>query len=134
MIGLYLFAFLGLAPIGGLFAGWLAQVGGTTLASPSPVSFLLRRSASRTPAAPADRPRDARESPETAGSRARRRSNGAGYTRPGMAGDHVAIALEGVSKRFGKAAAVRDVTLAIREGEFFSLLVRADAERRRPCG
>ena len=34
----------------------------------------------------------------------------------------VAIALEGVSKRFGKAEAVRDVTLAIREGEFFSLL------------
>src|SRR5262245_55270965 len=34
----------------------------------------------------------------------------------------VPIALEGVSKRFGKAAAVRDVTLAIREGEFFSLL------------
>jgi spermidine/putrescine transport system ATP-binding protein len=34
----------------------------------------------------------------------------------------VAIALEGVSKRFGKAEAVRNVTLAIREGEFFSLL------------
>ena len=34
----------------------------------------------------------------------------------------VAIALEGVSKRFGKAAAVRDVSLAIAEGEFFSLL------------
>ena len=33
-----------------------------------------------------------------------------------------AIALEGVSKRFGKAEAVRDVSLAIREGEFFSLL------------
>ena len=32
LIGLYLFAFLGLAPIGGLFAGWLAEVGGTTLA------------------------------------------------------------------------------------------------------
>ena len=32
LIGLYLFAFLGLAPVGGLFAGWLAQVGGTTLA------------------------------------------------------------------------------------------------------
>jgi hypothetical protein len=32
LIGLYLFAFLGLAPIGGLLAGWLAQVGGTTLA------------------------------------------------------------------------------------------------------
>ena len=32
LIGLYLFAFLGLAPIGGLFAGWLAEVGGTSLA------------------------------------------------------------------------------------------------------
>ena len=32
LIGLYLFAFLGLAPVGGLFAGWLASVGGTTLA------------------------------------------------------------------------------------------------------
>jgi spermidine/putrescine transport system ATP-binding protein len=34
----------------------------------------------------------------------------------------VAIALEGVSKRFGKIAAAQDVTLAIAEGEFFSLL------------
>jgi spermidine/putrescine transport system ATP-binding protein len=34
----------------------------------------------------------------------------------------VAIALEGVSKRFGKAEAVRDMTLEISEGEFFSLL------------
>jgi len=33
-----------------------------------------------------------------------------------------AIALEGVSKRFGKAAAVRDVNLTIHEGEFFALL------------
>ena len=32
VIGLYLFAFLGLAPVGGLFAGWLAELGGTTLA------------------------------------------------------------------------------------------------------
>ena len=32
LIGIYLFAFLGLAPIGGLFAGWLAEVGGTPLA------------------------------------------------------------------------------------------------------
>ena len=32
LIGLYLFAFVGLAPIGGLFAGWLAQLGGTSLA------------------------------------------------------------------------------------------------------
>jgi spermidine/putrescine transport system ATP-binding protein len=34
----------------------------------------------------------------------------------------IAIALESVSKRFGKAEAVRDVTLAIENGEFFSLL------------
>ncbi len=40
-----------------------------------------------------------------------------------MSGDRsVAIALEDVSKRFGKAEAVRNVTLAILEGEFFSLL------------
>ncbi len=32
LIGLYLFAFLGLAPIGGLLAGWLADLGGTSLA------------------------------------------------------------------------------------------------------
>ena len=32
LIGIYLFAFLGLAPIGGLFSGWLAEVGGTSLA------------------------------------------------------------------------------------------------------
>jgi len=32
LIGLYLFAFAGVAPVGGLFAGWLADVGGTSLA------------------------------------------------------------------------------------------------------
>jgi hypothetical protein len=32
LLGLYLFAFAGVAPIGGLFAGWLADVGGTPLA------------------------------------------------------------------------------------------------------
>jgi MFS family permease len=32
LIALYLFAFAGVAPIGGLFAGWLAEVGGTSLA------------------------------------------------------------------------------------------------------
>jgi MFS family permease len=32
LIGIYLFAFLGLAPLGGLFAGWLTEVGGTSLA------------------------------------------------------------------------------------------------------
>jgi MFS family permease len=32
LIGIYLFAFLGLAPAGGLLAGWLAEVGGTSLA------------------------------------------------------------------------------------------------------
>jgi spermidine/putrescine transport system ATP-binding protein len=34
----------------------------------------------------------------------------------------IAIGLEGVGKSFGKAPAVRDVTLSILEGEFFSLL------------
>src|ERR671934_2625735 len=33
-----------------------------------------------------------------------------------------AISLDRVSKRFGRVAAVHDVTLDIREGEFFSLL------------
>lgn len=32
MIGLYLFAFVGLAPVGGLLTGWLAEMGGTQLA------------------------------------------------------------------------------------------------------
>ncbi len=32
VLSLYLFAFAGLSPIGGLLAGWLADVGGTTLA------------------------------------------------------------------------------------------------------
>ncbi len=32
LISLYLFAFVGSAPLGGLFAGWLADVGGTELA------------------------------------------------------------------------------------------------------
>ena len=32
VVSLYLFAFAGLAPIGGIVAGWLAQVGGTELA------------------------------------------------------------------------------------------------------
>jgi predicted MFS family arabinose efflux permease len=32
LIGLYLFAFVGLAPVGGLLAGWLAELGGTSLA------------------------------------------------------------------------------------------------------
>ena len=31
-MSLYLFAFAGLAPIGGLVAGWLAEQGGTPLA------------------------------------------------------------------------------------------------------
>src|SRR5712692_10114859 len=34
----------------------------------------------------------------------------------------IAISLERVSKRFGKVEAVREVTLDIKEGEFFSLL------------
>jgi len=32
LIGLYLFGFVGLAPVGGLLAGWLAELGGTPLA------------------------------------------------------------------------------------------------------
>jgi MFS family permease len=32
VLSLYLFAFAGLAPLGGLFSGWLAEVGGTELA------------------------------------------------------------------------------------------------------
>ena len=36
IVSLYLFAFAGLAPLGGLLAGWLVDVGGTELASPSP--------------------------------------------------------------------------------------------------
>jgi MFS family permease len=32
MVGIYLFAFVGIAPVGGLLAGWLADVGGTELA------------------------------------------------------------------------------------------------------
>jgi MFS family permease len=32
VVGLYLFAFAGLAPVGGLVAGWLVDVGGTELA------------------------------------------------------------------------------------------------------
>src|SRR5437879_4852357 len=36
--------------------------------------------------------------------------------------ERVAIALEGVGKSFGKAAAVRDVTVSTGEGELFSLL------------
>ena len=31
VVSLYLFAFAGLAPIGGLLAGWLVDVGGTQL-------------------------------------------------------------------------------------------------------
>ena len=32
MIALFLFSFVGLAPVGGLFTGWLAEIGGTQLA------------------------------------------------------------------------------------------------------
>jgi MFS family permease len=32
VVSLYLFAFAGLAPLGGLLAGWLSDVGGTELA------------------------------------------------------------------------------------------------------
>lgn len=63
LIGIYLFAFVGLAPVGGLLAGWLAEIGGTQLAfSVAGVTSLVtvaaartlrRRSLARTAAAPA---------------------------------------------------------------------------------
>ena len=52
--------------------------------------------------------------------KARKRRRGLDSAR--MAERSVAIALEGVTKHFGKLEAVRDVTIAIEEGEFFSLL------------
>jgi spermidine/putrescine transport system ATP-binding protein len=39
-----------------------------------------------------------------------------------MSAGDVAIALEGVTKQFGKHAAVRDISISIGDGEFFSLL------------
>jgi MFS family permease len=49
LIGIYLFAFVGLAPIGGLMAGWLAEVGGTQLAfSVAGVTSLVTVAAART--------------------------------------------------------------------------------------
>lgn len=63
MIALFLFAFAGLAPIGGLFTGWLAEVGGTelafsvagltTLASIAIASVLRTRARARQELAPA---------------------------------------------------------------------------------
>jgi MFS family permease len=56
MIGLYLFAFVGLAPVGGLLTGWLADLGGTQLAfavagvtslATIGVASLLRRASSK---------------------------------------------------------------------------------------
>ena len=43
LIGLYLFAFVGLAPVGGLLAGWLAELGGTSLAFVVAGRHLARR-------------------------------------------------------------------------------------------
>jgi MFS family permease len=61
MIALYLFAFVGLAPVGGLLAGWLADLGGTelafsvagvtSLATIGTASFLRARAAQRLAAA-----------------------------------------------------------------------------------
>src|SRR5438270_12704184 len=45
-----------------------------------------------------------------------------GLDSPMTENDRVAIQLDGVSKRFGSHAAVDDVTLEIREREFFSML------------
>src|SRR5690242_7480779 len=50
------------------------------------------------------------------------RRGSAGLDSPRMQDGRAAIALDGVSKRFGGHDAVRDVSLTIREGEFFSLL------------
>ena len=47
MIAIYLFAFVGVAPIGGLFAGWLAEVGGTSLAFAVAGRDLARRDRGR---------------------------------------------------------------------------------------
>ena len=60
MIGLYLFAFVGLAPVGGLLTGWLADMGGTVLAfSVAGITSLLtigvaslRRARAQTPGTP----------------------------------------------------------------------------------
>ena len=49
-------------------------------------------------------------------------SSATGLDSSAMADDRIGIALDGVTKRFGNAEAVRDVSLAIGEGEFFSLL------------
>ena len=38
-----------------------------------------------------------------------------------------AVELDGVTKRFGSVAAVDDLTLQIRRGEFFSLLGRRES-------
>jgi hypothetical protein len=43
------------------------------------------------------------------------------------------VRLEGVSKRFGPVEAVRELTLDVREGEFFSLLGPSGAGRRPRC-
>ena len=61
-MSLFLFAFAGLAPIGGLFAGWLAELGGTPLAfgvagASGLVAVLGRRGNSSTSRAVRRRPR-----------------------------------------------------------------------------
>jgi MFS family permease len=58
LIAVYLFAFVGVAPLGGLFAGWLASIGGTTLAfAVAGVTSLVAIGLAQ-----AHRPRDARPS------------------------------------------------------------------------
>ena len=55
----------------------------------------------------------------------------------GMDGDRI-VDLDRVSKIYGGASgevyAVRDVTLDVRPGEFYSLLGSSGSERRRRCG
>jgi MFS family permease len=63
MVALYLFAFVGLAPVGGLLTGWLVDVGGTelaftvagvtSLATIAVASILRARTQSASPLAPA---------------------------------------------------------------------------------
>ena len=124
LIGLYLFAFLGLAPSAASSPAGSRRSAGRRSHSPSPVSFLLRRSASRTSAAhAASTLQRLSSSPETQRLQREKAVGPRGLDSVRMAADKsIGIALENVSKRFGQADAVRDVTLAIHEGEFFSLL------------
>src|SRR3989441_961998 len=84
-----------------------------------------RSSALPTPPTARARPVVILQRARRAGARRRARRAAADAVVRGIAmteSQSIAIALEGVSKRFGKVGAVHDVNLAIAEGEFFSLL------------